>query len=119
MHPTLAAFAASYRHRYPDLVVKTDEDFDLVIEWQQGAESPCHEVYVRIVQDGLRIVLDCDGGHSLTFDEERPTDSLTDAFIRNGAAPILAAPGTFGALVLERCLFRDSAIRPQSPDRLN
>ena len=117
MHPTLAAFADRYRHAFPDLIVKTDEDFDLVIEWRQNAESPRHEVFVRIVQDGLRIVFDCDGGRALTFDEGAPLASLTDAFIRNGATPVDPESGTFATLVLGRRLLAPP-VRPQSPDRL-
>ena len=119
MHPTLAVFAASYRHRFPDLTI-TEVGGELRLEWQEAPTSPCYTITVY-VQDGHVCAEYVGGEVSLEGD---PLGSVVAALSRerglseHANTPILAAPGTFGALVLERHLLRDSTIRPQSPDRL-
>jgi len=122
MHPTLAAFADRYRHAFPDLVITaTPDGEDLRIEWQEGPEAPCYAVTARISGEGFIVVKYSRGRVRAVADP--PIASAVIALSRerdfsDQSAPILAAPGTFGALVLERRLLRDSPTFA-SPDRLN
>ncbi len=124
MHPTLTAFAASYRHRFPDLTITEHANGeDLILGWQEAPSSPCYTVEVYFSSSGFA-VFDYTGGF-IDANDAPILDVAVAALSRerglseHANAPILAAPGTFGALVLERHLLRDSTIRPQSPDRLN
>jgi hypothetical protein len=122
MHPTLQAFADRYRHAFPDLVITTTPDGeDLRLEWQEGPEMPCYAVEVY-VSSTTGTVFDYAGG----FIDANGVDLLDVAIlalsrereISDNPGPILAAPGTFGALVKERRLLRDSPAFA-SPDRLS
>lgn len=119
MHPTLAAFAERYRHAFSDLVI-TEHGDELRIEWQEAPTAPCYTATMRI-QDGqvaFRCIAGWHGaGDGDLLDAAVYVMDAAEGFWRDRPA-ILAAPGTFGALVLERRLLRDSAIRPNSPDRL-
>lgn len=101
MHPTLRAFYKAHKPRFHDLVIREDEDFDLVMEWQG------HEVYVREVDDGLRILFDCDGGKALEYDETDPVASIVEAFVRRTVGEPMpdARPGFFSDLVRTRRIF--------------
>lgn len=120
MHPDLQAFADRYRHRFPDLTITTMSD-GLILEWQEAPESPCYTVEVYANGEGVTVF-----ESSVGFIDADPADLLnavTTAMRREREMSaqreaILAAPGSFAALVLERHLLRLSA-RPMSPDRLN
>ena len=120
MHVALCNFASAIDQRFPDLRVLRGADEDLSLEWKEAPSSPCYTITVY-VQDGHVCAEYVGGEVSLEGD---PLGSVVAAMSRerglseHANTPILAAPGTFGALVLERHLLRLSA-RPQSPDRLN
>ena len=117
MHPTLAAFAASYRHRYPDLEIREHAPGDcLRIIWHDGEIQRLVTACMMDDDDPDPTFVFSEDDSVSTFD---PWVSLLEAFAQQANTTILAAPGTFGALVLERRLLRLSAIRPMSPDRLN
>ena len=122
MHPTLAAFADRYRHAFADLTITaTPDGEDLRLEWQEGPETPCHVVEVYWSSQGFAVFDYAEG-----FIDANGADLLDVAIlalsrereISDNPGPILAASGTFGALVLERRLLRDSPTFA-SPDRLN
>jgi len=122
MHPDLKAFADRYRHAFADFVITATPDGDLRLEWQEGPEAPCCTVTARMSGEGFIVVKYSRGRVRAVADP--PIASAVIALSRerglseHANTPILAAPGTFGALVLERHMLRLSA-RPQSPDRLN
>ena len=121
MHPTLAAFADRYRHAFADLTITaTPDGEDLRLEWQEGPEAPCCTVTAQMSGGGLIVFVYSASEVPTMID---PIEGLVRAMDRErwwsgGDAPILAAPGTFAALVKERRLLTPP-IRPQSPDRLN
>jgi len=121
MHPDLKAFADRYRHAFADFVITATPDGDLRLEWQEGPEAPCCTVTARMSGEGFIVVKYSRGRVRAVADP--PIASAVIALSRerdfsDQSAPILAAPGTFGALVLERRLLRDSPTFA-SPDRLN
>lgn len=101
LHPTLRTFYKAHKPRFHDLVIREDEDFDLVMVWEG------HEVYVRVSEDGFRILFDCDGGKALEYDETDPVASIVEAFVRRTVdEPIPdARPGFFSDLVKTRRIF--------------
>ncbi len=118
MHPDLKAFATTYRHRFADLTITTKGD-DLIVEWQEAPASPCYTVEIYANGEGMTVF-----DVSVGFIDAEPA-ALLDAVVtamrreremsdRRGA--ILAAPGSFAALVLEQAML--VSLRPQSPDRL-
>jgi len=121
MHPTLAAFAASYRHRFPDLTI-TEVGGELRLEWQEAPTSPCYAVTLRqthygpavVVETGVFVVTDGDILKTLVtvMARERGLTMLH-------GVPVFAAPGTLGALIVEHVMTRGLPVRPMSPDRLN
>ena len=121
MHPTLQAFADRYRHAFPDLVITaTPDGEDLRLEWQEGPETPCYAV-TAFSRPGDPLCFEYSGG-AVHVDCD-PLDALVAVLSRerdlsDNPGPLIAAPGTFGALVLERRLLTPP-IRPNSPDRLN
>lgn len=93
MHPTLRTFYKAHKPRFHDLVIRDDdEDFDLVMVWEG------HEVYVRVSEDGFRILFDCDGGKALEYDETDPVASIVEAFVRRTVGEPMPAvlTGSFG-----------------------
>ena len=120
MHVALCNFASAIDQRFPDLRVLRGADEDLILEWQEAPSSPCYTITVY-VQDGHVCAEYVGGEVSLEGD---PLGSVVAALSRergiseHANTPILAAPGTFGALVLERRQLTPP-VRPQSPDRLN
>lgn len=123
MHPTLAAFADRYRHAFPDLVITTTADGeDLRLEWQGAPASPCYTVTARMSGEGF-IVFEYVGGVVRAVSDPVIASAVAALSRERGLSargnePLLAAPGTFAALVLERHLL-SPPIRPQSPDQLN
>ena len=118
LHPTLAAFADRYRHAFPDLVI-TESAGDLRLEWQEGPTLPCYTVKMLVVDGKVQARIEWEHGSINHIGD--PIDAASAAFTqihRWSGAPIIAAPGTFGALVLARRLLTPP-IRPQSPDQLN
>lgn len=121
MHPDLAAFAATYRHRFPDLTI-TAKGEDLRLEWQESPSSPCYAITARMSGEGF-IVFEYVGGVVRAISDPVIASAVAAlsrerGLSARGDAPLLAEPGTFAALVLERRLLTPP-IRPQSPDQLN
>ena len=123
MHVALCNFASAIDQRFPDLRVLRGADEDLILEWQEAPGALRHTVTARMSGEGFIVFEYCGGIVRAVADP--PIASAVAALSRERGSsaqaniPILAAPGTFAALVLERHLLRDSTIRPQSPDRLN
>ena len=116
MHPTLSAFAASYRDRYPDMEIREHVPGDcLRIIWHDGANQRLVTACMMDDDDPDPTFVFSEDDSVSTFD---PWVSLLEAFAQQANTPIIAAPGTFGALVLERRQLTPP-VRPQSPDRLN
>lgn len=120
MHPTLAAFAASYRHRYPDLAI-TEVGGELRLEWQEAPTSPCYAVTLYAADGAVCIEY---AGGAVSVDGDVLACVLAVMARERGltmlhGVPVFAAPGTFGALILEHVMTRGLPVRPMSPDRLN
>ena len=122
MHPDLAAFASTYRHRFPDLVITTTADDEaLRLEWQEAPTSPCYAVEMYYSSSGFAVFEYVSG--FIDANDADLLDAAVTALSRERGlstqanTPILAAPGTFAALVLERRMLTPP-VRPQSPDRL-
>lgn len=125
MHPDLKAFAASYRHRFPDLTITTMSD-GLIFEWQEAPKSPCYTVEVYANSEGVTVF-----ESSVGFIDADPADFLDavvtamrrEREVSDRREAILAAPGSFAALVLMHATLRGLPVpppaRPMSPDRLN
>ena len=122
MHPDLAAFASTYRHAFPDLVITTAADGeDLRLEWQESPTSPCYSIAARMSGEGF-IVFEYVGGVVRAVSDPVIASAVAALSRERGLSvrgnePLLAEPGTFAALVLERHLLTPPA-RSQSPDRL-
>jgi len=122
MHPTLAAFAASYRHRFPDLTI-TEVGGELRLEWQEAPTSPCYAVTLRqthygpavVVETGVFVVTDGDILKTLVTVMARERGPL--------AHYGTSARGSFAALVLMHATLRGLPVpppaRPMSPDCIN